>query len=188
MPANGLPSGIQTGSYQIAPTTKIVNAYAAADIRKKVAVTTNAPAAPTKPVPYVNKYARLISGAEPDIIALRLADIILVRAEALNALGQTAAATDLLNMIRRRAFAQPPTTASVYDFPSTDDLANNYDLTGAIENERFKELAFEGQRFYDLVRTGRAAAVLGISADQTLWPIPLREIQRNPRLVQNHGY
>jgi len=188
MPTNGLPSGIQTGSYQVAPTTKIANAYAATDIRKKAAVVMNAPTAPATPVPYVNKYARLISGAEPDIIALRLADIILVRAEALNASGQAAAATGLLNMIRRRAFAQPLTTASTYDFPSADDLANNYDLPLAIENERFKELAFEGQRFYDLVRTGRAAAVLGITADQAIWPIPLREIQRNPRLVQNHGY
>ncbi|WP_431217452.1 RagB/SusD family nutrient uptake outer membrane protein [Puia sp. P3] len=67
-------------------------------------------------------------------------------------------------------------------------MAKGYDLTLAIENERFKELAFEGQRFYDLARTGRAPAVLGIGADQTLWPIPLREIQRNPRLAQNHGY
>jgi len=188
MPTAGIPAGIQPGSYQIAPTSVIQNAFQTGDIRQKVAVAMSTPVAPATPVPYVNKYPRLTSGAEPDIIAIRLADIILVRAEALNNLGQTQAATDMLNMIRRRAFAQPLTAASTYDFPNADDIAKGYDLTLAIENERFKELAFEGQRFYDLARTGRAQAVLGITADQTLWPIPLREIQRNPRLAQNHGY
>lgn len=188
LPPTGLPAGIQPGGYQIAPTAKIMTAYQAGDIRKNAALATSTPLAPATPVTYVNKYDRLISGAEPNIITLRLADIILVRAEALNNLGQTSAATDLLNMIRRRAFAQPLATPSVNDFPNANDQANGYDLTLAIENERFKELAFEGHRFYDLVRTGRVTAILGIAADQTLWPIPLREIGRNPRLVQNHGY
>lgn len=179
----GTPAGIQPGSYQIAPTTKIVNAYEAGDIRKAAALGFN-----NANLPYVNKYARLTSGAEPNIFVMRLADIILVRAEALNNLGQTADAISLLNTIRRRAFGLPLTTASVRDFPSANDIANGYDLTLAIENERFKELAFEGQRFYDLARTGRAQAVLGITVDKTLWPIPLREIGRNPRLVQNDGY
>jgi hypothetical protein len=185
VPSNGLPAGIQPGSYQVAPTAKIIAAYETGDIRKNAALNANTA---TPPVPYGNKYLRLISGAEPDIIALRLADIILVRAEALNDLGQTGPATDLLNLIRRRAFGLPLTDPSPHDFPSANDLTNSYDLTLAIENERFKELAFEGHRFYDLVRTGRAQAVLGISDDQTRWPIPLRESGRNPRLIQNHGY
>lgn len=185
MPVNGLPSGIQPGQYQIAPTAAIIGAYETGDIRKAAAlgISTSTPA-----VTYVNKYDRLISGAEPNVIAIRLADIILVRAEALNNLGQTAAATDLLNMVRRRAFGVPLTSPSSFDFPSASDAAHGYDLTLAIENERFKELAFEGHRFYDLVRTGRAGAVLGISDNQALWPIPLREIGRNPRLTQNLGY
>lgn len=188
VPSAGLPSGIQPGSYQITPTAKIIAAYETGDIRKNAVLATNVAVPPVTPVTYVSKYERLVSGTEPNIISLRLADIILVRAEALNNLGQTSDATDLLNTIRRRAFGLSLTDPSVHDFPSADDLANGYDLTLAIENERFKELAFEGQRFYDLVRTGRAAAVLGISTDQTLWPIPLGEIGTNPRLVQNHGY
>lgn len=188
VPPAGVPPGIQPGGYSIAPTAKIIAAYQAGDIRQKAALATSTAVPPAVPVTYVNKYTRLTSGTEPDIIALRLADIILVRAEALNNLGQTSGATDLLNMIRRRAFGLSLTTPSVSDFPSANDKANGFDLPLAIENERFKELAFEGQRFFDLVRTGRAAAVLGITADQTLWPIPLREIGRNPRLVQNHGY
>jgi hypothetical protein len=182
---SGVPAGIQPGSYQVAPTTKIVNAFETGDIRKAVSVAFNN-ANPA--LPYVDKYTRLTSGVEPNIIAIRLADIILVRAEALNNLGQTGAATAALNTIRRRAFGLPLTTASVRDFPSANDVTNGYTLTLAIENERMKELCFEGHRFYDLVRTGRATAVLGITANKTLWPIPLREIGVNPLLVQNPGY
>lgn len=179
------PSGIQGGSYQIVPTDKIINAFEAGDIRRTVSVS-NSPATPS--VPYIGKYLRLTNGTDPNIIAIRLADIILIRAEALNNLGQTAGATDALNIIRRRAFGLPLNTASSRDFPSANDTVNGYNLTQAIENERMKELCFEGQRFDDLVRTGRAAAVLGISTNQTLWPIPLREVGRNPKLQQNPGY
>jgi starch-binding outer membrane protein, SusD/RagB family len=181
VPVNGIPAGIQPGSYQVAPTDKIIGAYEAGDIRKAAALgfSTATPA-----LPYVNKYTRLTSGTEPNIIALRLADIMLVRAEALNQLGQTGEAVAVLNKIRRRAFALPLDAPSVHDYPQGAET----NLTMAIEQERFKELAFEGHRFYDLVRTGRATAVLGITADQMVWPIPLREIGRNPRLEQNNGY
>jgi hypothetical protein len=64
-----------------------------------------------------------------------------------------------------------------------------------IERERLYELAFEGHRWYDLVRTGRANAVLSIFSSNwkdtyNIWPIPLSEIQRNPGLAnaQNPGY
>ncbi|PTR01509.1 SusD-like starch-binding protein associating with outer membrane [Mucilaginibacter yixingensis] len=179
------PAGTQGSSYQIVPTSKIINAFETGDIRKAVSITMS-PA--TIPVPFVGKYIRLTSGLDANIIVMRLADIILVRAEALNELGQTADATAALNIIRRRAFGLPLTTTSVRDFPSANDVANNYDLRLAIENERMKELCFEGHRFHDLVRTGRAAAVLGITTNQTLWPIPLRETGRNPKLQQNPGY
>ncbi|WP_212005485.1 RagB/SusD family nutrient uptake outer membrane protein [Chitinophaga sp. HK235] len=183
IPVNGIPAGVQPGSYQIAPTDKIVKAYEPGDIRRNATLGLNTA---TPALNYVSKYIRLTNGTEPDIIALRLADIILVRAEALDKLGKHAEAVDMLNIIRRRAFGLPTTTSSSYDFPQAGETDS--DLTLAIENERFKELAFEGHRFYDLVRTGRANAVLGINADQALWPIPLRELGRNPRLVQNHGY
>jgi hypothetical protein len=64
-----------------------------------------------------------------------------------------------------------------------------------IEEERRYELAFEGHRWYDLVRTGRAATVMSaFSANwkdtYELWPIPQREILNNPSLTgnQNPGY
>jgi hypothetical protein len=181
----GVPVGILPGSYQVQPTSKIVNAFETGDIRKPVSIAFNN-AVPA--IPYVNKYTRLTSGTDANIIAIRLSDIILVRAEALNNLNQTAEATATLNIIRRRAFGLPIATPSVRDFPSANDVANGYNLTLAIENERMKELCFEGQRFYDLARTGRSQAVMGVPANKMVWPIPLREIGRNPKLIQNDGY
>jgi hypothetical protein len=119
---------------------------------------------------------------------MRLSDIILVRAEALDNLSQPVDAIAALNIIRRRAFGLPLTTASTRDFPSANDGANTYTLPLAIENERMKELCFEGQRLYDLARTGRVQAVMGIPLTKAVWPIPLRDIGRNPRLIQNDGY
>ena len=64
-----------------------------------------------------------------------------------------------------------------------------------IENERRMELCFEGHRWYDLVRTGRAQTVMNeFTSNWTekdeLWPIPFREITNNPSLknAQNPGY
>jgi hypothetical protein len=64
-----------------------------------------------------------------------------------------------------------------------------------IEDERRYELAFEGHRWYDLVRTGRAHDVMSLFSNAwkdkyDLWPIPQREIQNNQALAghQNPGY
>jgi hypothetical protein len=63
------------------------------------------------------------------------------------------------------------------------------DVRLAIENERFAELAYEGKRYYDLIRTGRYATVTGNTDPNWLrWPIPAGEIIRNTNLVQNKGY
>jgi hypothetical protein len=60
--------------------------------------------------------------------------------------------------------------------------------------ERFKEFAFEGQRFFDLKRYGRAivkttpAVNLPFDDFKILPPIPQREVDGNPNLKQNKGY
>jgi len=71
----------------------------------------------------------------------------------------------------------------------------------AIEKERRLELAFEGHRWYDLKRTGRAIEVINnakgvdgvnlgytLDVNKQLWPIPQAEIDKNTKLVQNPGY
>lgn len=115
----------------------------------------------------------------PNVILLRLADVILMRAEALNELGQTDAAIPFLNQIRQRA-GLPATTA-----------VTQAEVRLAIENERYLELAFEGHRYFDLVRTGRAQALLPLlpDANKLIWPVPARELDLNPNLLpQNAGY
>lgn len=165
------------GDYWAAPTDDLTNAFEPNDIRKAVnlAVTTRPPFN-TAGQPYVAKYRRTTAGDDPNIYIIRLADVILIRAEALNELNQTAQAIPFVNQIRNRA-GLPNTTA-------TTQVA----LRDAIEKERRLEFAFEGQRWHDLVRTGRAETRLGITPNKLVWPIPARERNVNPKLEQNPGY
>jgi hypothetical protein len=61
-------------------------------------------------------------------------------------------------------------------------------VLAAIWQERRLELAYEGDRWPELVRTGRAQALLDIPAFRTLFPIPQNEVDVAPRIVQNTGY
>lgn len=61
-------------------------------------------------------------------------------------------------------------------------------MLAAIDLERRLELAFEGDRWPDLVRTVQAAVVMGIPEFQTLYPIPQTERDVAPGITQNPGY
>lgn len=125
--------------------------------------------------PYGSKYPTG-SGAE-DIHVIRLAEVILIKAEAHARQGEIALALVELNKIRERAGIGPLTSALTAG-----------ELLDQILLERRRELAFEGHRWFDLVRTGRAVAVLGIPVTQTIYPIPQNEIDVAPGLTQNPGY
>jgi starch-binding outer membrane protein, SusD/RagB family len=112
-----------------------------------------------------------------DYIEIRLADTYLMEAEAsvrANGNATTARAQTLLDAVRARV-GLPSVTAT---------LDNIY-------NERKLELATEGHRWFDLVRTGKAAAALafkGFKAGQhELLPIPYEDMI-NTKMVQNPGY
>ena len=68
------------------------------------------------------------------------------------------------------------------------EVSTQQEVLDAIDHERRVELAFEGDRFPDLVRTGRAVAVMGIDPFRQLWPVPYSEIVVAPGLTQNPGY
>jgi hypothetical protein len=116
----------------------------------------------------------------------RYADVLLMFAEAENEVnGPTADALEAVNQVRRRAFGDDIHTASAHDIAmgiSQDDFRN------AIWAERFKEFALEGKHWYDLKRTGRLMAIEGIPATKLVYPIPQREMDSNPKMVQNEGY
>ncbi len=121
-----------------------------------------------------------------NIIIFRLAEMYLIRAEArarLNKITGTGSAEEDINMLRSRAEA-PLVTATT-----------QAQMLQVVERERVFELAFEGHRWYDLVRTGRVDQVMSSFSPNwkttyNVWPIPLGEIQRNPGLAnaQNPGY
>jgi hypothetical protein len=120
-------------------------------------------------------------GSIQNIRILRFAEVLLINAEAANELGNTAAAITNLNKVRTRA-QLAGTTATTQ--PA---------LRAAIWRERRVELAMEGDRFVDLVRTGQAATVLasyGFKAGKNeVFPIPLNSInQSSGVLTQNPGY
>ena len=120
-----------------------------------------------------------------NIVLTRLADIILLKAEAHAQLNQNDEALALLNTIRRRAGLTP------MDIASAKNLYT--DLPSAILHERSVELSFEGHRWFDLVRTGKAIPTMGpingLSDERNLvWPIGENAILRNPKLQQNEFY
>jgi hypothetical protein len=134
------------------------------------------------PFPFKQRLANGWSSPN-NYILLRLADVVLLLAEAENQLGNTAAAATALNQIRNRV-SLANTTAS-----------SQNDLQTAIENERRLEFAFEGHRWFDLKRSGKAVDVMNalnrgynVEEYQLLFPIPQSELDRNPRLTQNAGY
>jgi hypothetical protein len=114
--------------------------------------------------------------------AIRYADVLLMAAEAYNRGGINDNTARLyLNQVRRRAFGDT----------NHDISASGAALTDFILAERRFELMGEGHRFFDLVRTGRAAqSISGFTPNKNeLFPIPIEEIQfSNGNWQQNPGY
>lgn len=54
--------------------------------------------------------------------------------------------------------------------------------------ERRRELSFEGFALFDAKRLGRSVGSISYNANRLVMPIPLRELDANPNLVQNDGY
>jgi hypothetical protein len=121
-------------------------------------------------------------GSEHDWIELRLADVILLYAEALNETGSSASTVlALLDPIRTRA--------GLTSLVGT--VSSQADVKQAIADERRLEMAFEGQRWFDLVRTGTVNAEMGQSVDSNyhVFPIPVSEVLATGGVItQNDGY
>jgi len=113
----------------------------------------------------------------------RLAEMYLIKAEAMNELGQTAAAIGQVNLVRARQFTTPS--------PLSTGLSQAAART-AIFNERLFELTAEAKRRTDMIRAGTftsARRFKGASAPyKVLFPIPQTQINSNTLLVQNPGY
>jgi hypothetical protein len=172
-------------SVQVAMSTSLINAFEPNDLRFKnwVRATTYTGVTPAVTYYFPNKYKSNVAGQERSV-ALRLADIYLVRAEARAEEGNVTGAQADINIIRTRA-GLPNTTA-------TTQLT----LLAAIAQERRVELFTEGgNRFFDLRRTGSLDSTMIALRGSTVWssykqfwPIPITEIQYDPNLTQTPGY
>ncbi|MDR0830740.1 MAG: RagB/SusD family nutrient uptake outer membrane protein [Prevotellaceae bacterium] len=122
------------------------------------------------------------------IIVLRYADVLLMKAEALNEQGYTAEAQEPLYQVRKRAGL---TTRADVEGLSQEAMR------AKIRHERRIELAFEGHFWFDIIRWEGGQYALDflhsigkVNASQKhlLFPIPQKEIDANPNLQQNTGY
>ncbi len=189
--------GIRGGfNESISPTKSFVDLWQAGDKRKDVSVqccgswrnpTTGAVTTfqSTTSQSYTMKYVTPVGMAgdsRANWKVIRYADVLLMLAETLNENGKTAAALVPLNRVRTRAGHTP------YSGLSQAQARDNVAL------ERRFELSFEGHRWFDLVRTGKALSTLapsGMKDYMTVFPVPLSQIKvmNNPTLFpQNTGY
>ena len=155
-------------------------------------------AADSVPFNYKQKHAAGWASGD-NYYLLRMGDIVTLKAEAQNELGDLDGARTTLNLVRHRVNL-PDVVA-----------ATKEEMKAKILLERRLELAFEAQRWDDLVRAGVATEVMtalneykytcdggnpsipikinyAVDQDHWLMPIPQAEIDANPNLVQNHGY
>lgn len=160
---------------------------------------------------YVNKYLTpsVVSIGENgvDYPVIRLADVILMYAECLNEAGDVPGAIAQVNKVRLRAFNND----ALQNLQSTDAtnvttyVSDQTSMRDMIMRERRLELAFEGLRFFDLVRTDLLlttmnsyfirynimsnGTIIVVGNNNKLYPVPQTQINLNPlKITQNPGY
>lgn len=181
------------------PSASLVASFETGDTRREATILYRGETTPQGDViaanaanPYYNQKAYVPSsvdrscgyGKDQNVRILRLGEILLINAEAANELGQTTKALTSVNRVRARA-GLAPLVAS-----------NQATLRNQIWQERHVELALEnGDRFFDLVRQGRAGTVLRAQGKQfvdgrnEVFAIPQQQITiTGGKLTQNPGY
>ncbi len=180
-------TGYNIGNQQTFGTTtasaELVALFEATDDRKAMFFSSRSATTPAI-FTWVNKYTGAGGAYTDDVPVIRYSDVILMKAEALAGQGQYAAAAALVVTLRTNRNA---TTVSV---PTTAAIVNY------IQDERRRELFFEGHRWFDLKRLGNgitkpaATAVGTIPATdyRILAGLPAGEVTLNPALPQNPNY
>ncbi|KHJ38639.1 SusD family protein [Pedobacter glucosidilyticus] len=190
-------SGTSLGSYyeisnsggfrMYAATSDILALYSANDIRRNASLF-NTVTISNINYSFTRKYATGGTSATP-VKILRLSELYLIRAEAAaerTPTNFTQANADVSLIIRR---ADPTATNT--------NFSNKADLVDAILLERRKELAFEGNLLYDLLRKGKnlnrvdcnaAICSLPFTDNRLVMPIPAITTDVNPRMIQNTDY
>jgi starch-binding outer membrane protein, SusD/RagB family len=168
---------ISVNPYALIPVTS----FPADDRRRLLLLTPSTiPTSNSTPLIFTKKY----NEASADYVPIaRYAETLLNRAEGLaQTTGVTTEAVSLLNQVRDRS---KPAASPSY---TTTSFATSQALIDAILLERRLELAFEGHRYYDLMRYKRNSSRIAYGAEKAILPIPQVDILQNSNLVQNPGY
>lgn len=191
----GIPFG---GSpFNLFVSADLVNSFEPGDLRKSVAIRqsyVNKGNQTITTVPFCQKYQNgtvaALNDWDIDWIAMSYTDVLMMYAECLNELGYVpdGEAFQVLNDVRQRAGLAAKTSTDVPDQTA---------FRLWMEKERRWELCFENVRWFDLVRTDRALAVMKafltqygmgdnvVSKDQYIYPIPQTVIDVSPIITQN---
>jgi starch-binding outer membrane protein, SusD/RagB family len=178
------------GAVQFSPSTKLLNSYDSVnDIRFPTFYRTS-------PRPLLAKYGVITALPTTenfvyDIKMLRTSEMYLIRAEAYAETNQLALAAADLDALRAQRIAGY----------TPQNFADKETLINEILLERYRELAFEGHRYFDLkrrnlpierlladVQNNNALRTLAATDPRYLLPIPQQEIFANPNIQQNPGY
>ncbi|MDR8391059.1 RagB/SusD family nutrient uptake outer membrane protein [Aliifodinibius sp. S!AR15-10] len=185
------PDGVPVGWGSIKSTEDLYNSYENSDERRDVFITSyTTPDGENVTLPYVGIWKYVdptlpsTGSSDNNWPILRYSDVLLIYAEAVNEMsGPTNEAYNAINEIRERAnLSDLPTGLSQDEFRAW------------VYAERRRELPIEGERRFDLVRTGRLLETMknygtsNIQEHHRLYPIPQNEIILNPKLEQNPGY
>lgn len=180
------------GGTTMLPSHSLVNSFEPGDLRTATTFTVLSKADEqyfdnsVKGMTYGNKYLGTVTEigvqrySDNHIILYRLSDVMLMKAEALIKTNKIPEALSIVNAIRNRAglTAKTASTAS--------------EVLDLLLAERKKELAFEGKRWYDLLRTGKVSVFRTepeFMQGRFLMAVPQSEVDRNPKLLpQNPTY
>lgn len=185
------------GRYSFAPTESLAFSYPLADSERFDLAVSFAP----NGAAYVGKYFRIENG-DDNFILLRLAEQYLIRSEAAARLGNLNQAVEDINTVRERVdCALSPDDEGYADecqdghlAPLADDVDTQDEVLVANLDERRRELALEGHRWFDLRRLRDVPDIGAYVEDlygqefRLLFPIPQTELDANELLTQNPGY
>ncbi len=160
-------NGVNIGRGDVQVNTSFVESYSATDARRTELFYIGYKG--------VNRYyTGKFTDFGANIPVIRLAEMLLVRAETNLRLNTTVGATPAqdLNAVRTRAGVAPIAAPTLAD----------------VLRERVYELAFEGLRIHDIKRTRASTGTYAWNAPELVFPIPQREVDANNLLVQNPGY
>lgn len=185
---NGLDAIYAQGGYgDILCYTDLYNSYASTDIRKSLILTGTRGGATAL---IVNKYPNYaLASDKDDIKVIRYAEVLLTLAESYASLGDNINAQTYVNQL-----------AKMRDPSFAGYTSTGAQLVSDILNERKKELAFEGLRYFDLQRlnlpvnrpsqanTAPTLSTLAADDNRRILPIPQAEVDANSNVKQNPGY